>query len=154
MNKNFIKSSKNPNFWVQEGKSYHPQNLTIDFLNVFLGFQTLCPGEKVMKLQYCCEWISKIPLHGWQAWKKWLFTLTTFLAPAIFWSIRSQKVGQKVAGAKKVVITKNQFFHAHQLRKGIFEIHSHQCCVFRTFFQSFYRCFSSRNTLFRDLNFR
>ena len=41
MNENFIKISKNPNFSVQEGKSYHPQNLTIDFLNVFLGFQTL-----------------------------------------------------------------------------------------------------------------
>ena len=39
---------------------------------------------------------------------------------------------QKVAGAKKVV--KNQFFHARQPRKGIFEIHSHWCCNFITFF--------------------
>ncbi len=38
-----------------------------------------------------------------------------------------------MAGAKKVVITKNHFFHACQLRKGIFEIHSQQNCNFITF---------------------
>ena len=40
---------------------------------------------------------------------------------------------QKMAGAKKVVRTKNQFFHARQLRKGIFEIHSQWYCNFITF---------------------
>ena len=42
-----------------------------------------------------------------------------------------------MAGAKKVVKTKNQFFHVYQQRKGIFEFPSHRCCIFRTFFQSF-----------------
>ena len=40
---------------------------------------------------------------------------------------------QKMAGAKKVVILKNQFFHARQPRKGIFEINSQQCCNIITF---------------------
>ena len=35
-----------------------------------------------------------------------------------------------MTGAKKVAITKNQFFHARQLRKGIFEIHSQRNCNF------------------------
>ena len=39
-----------------------------------------------------------------------------------------------MAGAKKVVLTKNKFFHACQLHKGIFEILSHLCCDFTTFF--------------------
>ena len=41
---------------------------------------------------------------------------------------------QKRAGAKKVVITKNQFFHACQLRKGIFEIYSLLGCFLMTSF--------------------
>ena len=42
-------------------------------------------GKKVMKLQCWCEWISKIPLHGWRAWKNWFLMLKTCLVPAIFW---------------------------------------------------------------------
>ena len=41
---------------------------------------------------------------------------------------------QKMAGAKKVVKIKNQFFHAHQPRKGIFEIHLLLGCFFMTSF--------------------
>ena len=57
----------------------------------------------------------------------------------LFWlwlifDLFSDLMDQKMAGAKKVVIIKNQFFHAHQLCKGIFEIHSHQGCDFTTFF--------------------
>ena len=39
-----------------------------------------------------------------------------------------------MAGAKKVVIIKNQFFHARQLRKGIFEIYSLLGCFLMTSF--------------------
>ena len=65
------------------------------------------------------------------------FILTTFLAPAIFQSMSSEKLGQKVAGAKKVVKIKNQFFHGVQPREGIFEIRSHWCCIFTIFGPSF-----------------
>ena len=42
-----------------------------------------------------------------------------------------------MAGAKKVVEIKNQFFHARQPRKEIFEIRSYWCCIFMIFGQSF-----------------
>ena len=48
-------------------------------------------GKKVTKLQLRCEWISKTFLHGWWTWKNSFFISTTFLAPAISWSIRSEK---------------------------------------------------------------
>ena len=38
---------------------------------------------------------------------------------------------------KKFVLIKNLYFHARQPCKGIFEIHSHRCCNFINFFQSF-----------------
>ena len=41
---------------------------------------------------------------------------------------------QERAGAQKVVRTKNQFFHARQQGKGIFEIRSNRSCNFVTFF--------------------
>ena len=37
-----------------------------------------------------------------------------------------------MAEAKKIVKTKNQFFHARQPREAIFEIHSLQSCNFLT----------------------
>ena len=43
---------------------------------------------------------------------------------------------QKGPEPKKVVKTKNQFFHACQLHKRIFEFPLHRCCIFRTFFQN------------------
>jgi len=44
----------------------------------------------------------------------------------------SGKKDQKIAGAKKVVKIKNQFFHTHQPRKS-----SYWCCIFTIFGQSF-----------------
>ena len=41
---------------------------------------------------------------------------------------------QKMARAKKVVILKNQFFHACQPRKGIFEIYPLLGCFLMTSF--------------------
>ena len=43
-----------------------------------------------------------------------------FLARVIFWSIFLDLMDRKMAGSQKVVITKNQFFHARQPREGIF----------------------------------
>ena len=41
-------------------------------------------GKKVVKSQHWCEWISKIPLHGWRASKNQFLIITTLLALAIF----------------------------------------------------------------------
>ena len=65
------------------------------------------PGETVMKLQHCCEWISKIPLHGWWPWKNWSFVLTKSFGSVYFLTYFSDLMDQKMAGAKKVVILKN-----------------------------------------------
>ena len=54
--------------------------------------------------------------------KRVIFGTYDFLAPVIFWSIFLDLMDQKMAGSKKVVKTKNQFFHARQPREGIFEI--------------------------------
>ena len=48
----------------------------------------------------------------------------TFLALVIFWSIFEDIMDQKMTGAKKNLM-KNQFFHARQSRRGIFEIGSY-----------------------------
>ena len=66
--------------------------------------------------------------------KKLIFYYNNFFSSGPFLNFFSDLMDQKRAGAKKVVIIKNQFFHARQLRKGIFEIHSHWCCDFTTFF--------------------
>ena len=44
---------------------------------------------------------------------------------------------EKKPRAKKVVNIKNQFLHARQPREGIFDICSHQCCIFTISCQSF-----------------
>ena len=79
-------------------------------------------GKKVVKSQHRCEWISKILLRGWQASKKWIFIPTTFLALALFWSIRSEKC-QKIARAKNFLTSRIIFFmpinHAKKFLKSI-----------------------------------
>ena len=47
------------------------------------------------------------------------FILTTFFAPVIFLIREILKSDQKMAGAKKVVTMKSQFFHIHQPCEGI-----------------------------------
>ena len=88
-------------------------------------------GKEVIKLQHQSEWISKMVVHGHEK--------TNFALQQLFWlrlifDLFSDLMDQKMAGAKKVVKTKNQFFHIFQLRKGIFEFPSHRCCIFRIFF--------------------
>ena len=80
--------------------------------------------------------------------KKLMFHYNNFFDLGPFLTFHSNVMDQKMAGAKKVVKTKNQFFHACQLRKGIFEIHSHRCCILRTCFQIFYWL-----PLFQELKF-
>ena len=69
--------------------------------------------------------------------KKLIFHYNNFFGPGWFLTIFSDLMDQKMAGAKKVVIIKNQFFHARQACEGIFEICSHWCCIFTIFGQSF-----------------
>ena len=52
--------------------------------------------------------------------KKQSFTLTTFLASAIFLIHEILKTDQKMAGAKKVITIESQFFHTRQSREEIF----------------------------------
>ena len=66
--------------------------------------------------------------------KKLIFYRNNFLGSSYFFLLFSDLMDQKMARANKVVTIKNQFFHAHQPRKGIFEIHSQRCCNFVTFF--------------------
>ena len=80
-------------------------------------------------------------MNGFQIFYAWLtgmekliFDYNNFFGSGYFLTCFSDLMDQKRAGAKKVVIIKNQFFHARQLRKGIFEIHSHRCSDFNTFF--------------------
>ena len=49
----------------------------------------------------------------------------TFLDPVIFLIHEILKKDQKVTGSKKFIRVKNQFFHARQPCKGIFEIRSY-----------------------------
>ena len=83
-----------------------------------------------MKIKPEHERNSKISSRGWRALKNWFFIKVTYLAPVIFWSMRSQKIDQKMTEAKRSQNTKNSiFFHAWQPRKGIFEIRSY-CGLF------------------------
>ena len=57
--------------------------------------------------------------------KRVIFGTSLFLAPVLFWPIFLDTLDQKMAQSKKVVITKNQFFHARQPCEEIFEIRSY-----------------------------
>ena len=69
--------------------------------------------------------------------KKLIFDYSNFFGSGYFLTFFPDLMDQKMAGAKKVVKMKNQFFHARQPREGIFEICSHWCCIFTIFGQSF-----------------
>ena len=76
----------------------------------------------------------KISFAWLMGMKKLIFDFNNFFGSGHFLIHQIGKRGQKIAGAKKVVKIKNQFFHARQPCKGIFEIQSHWCCNFMTFF--------------------
>ena len=52
--------------------------------------------------------------------EKLIICFNNFFGSGPFLINQIWKEGQKMVGAKNVVITKNQFFHIYQLRKGIF----------------------------------
>ena len=81
--------------------------------------------ESVMKIKPEHEQNLKISLGGWWAWKNWFFVKVTFWAPVIFWSLRSWKNDQKLTGAKKVKMLKNQLLHACQLFGIYFKMKRH-----------------------------
>ena len=62
---------------------------------------------------------------------------TDFLALVTFWSRFKDFMDRKIARAKQFILTKNQFYHAHQPREGILELHS--CCglIFMAVFGNF-----------------
>ena len=70
--------------------------------------------------------------------KRVIFGTYDFLAPVIFWSISLDVMDQKMPGSKKVVITKNQFFHARQPREAIFEILLSRGLIFTIVRPTFY----------------
>ena len=70
--------------------------------------------------------------------KKQIFDYSNFFGSGYFLTFFQIWWIKKWPEPKKFVLIKNLFFHARQPGKGIFEIHSHQCCNFIKFFQSFY----------------
>ncbi len=52
--------------------------------------------------------------------KREIFGTYDFLAPVHFWPIFVDLMDQKMTRSKKVVIIKNQFFHARQPHEVIF----------------------------------
>ena len=95
--------------------------------------------------------ILKISMRGWQALSVWLFTIFTFFAPAIYWSIFQDVMDQKMTGAKKVTLTKNQFFHACQPRGGIFQIGSYCGLSFMIEVWTFDQLFPIGETFFQKI---
>ena len=69
--------------------------------------------------------------------KKLIFNYNNFFGSGYFLTCFSDLMDQKRAGAKKVVIIKNQFFHARQLRKGILKSIHTGVVILLPFFQSF-----------------
>ena len=93
--------------------------------------------KTALKIRPQYERISKISLRGWQAWKNWFFTFTSFLAPAIFLIHKNLKNDQKMTQAKFFVKVDNQLFHACQPCDGIFEIRSYWSIIFSAVFLNF-----------------
>ena len=94
-------------------------------------------------------WISKIPSHGRRAWNNLFLTSISFLAPVIFWSFFKISWIKKMAGAKKVVKLKNQFFHARQPRKIIFDICTYWGLIFIIVWPNFEQLFPNGETFFQ-----
>ena len=71
--------------------------------------------------------------------KKLIFHVNNFFGSGHFFDPSYLKKGQKRAGTKFFLVSKNQFFHAHQPCKGIFDI----CIVFSHFSARPSNCSSS-----------
>ena len=69
--------------------------------------------------------------------KKLIFDKNNFFRSGHFLICGFLIIDHKVAGSKKVVIIKNQFCHARQPRKEIFEIHAHWSLIFMIICPSF-----------------
>ena len=77
---------------------------------------TMCHEvEAQTKNYYCCEPILKKKFAWSIGMKRVIFGTYDFLAPVNFWSIFLDLNDRKMAGSKKVVLTKNQFFHDREL---------------------------------------
>ena len=69
--------------------------------------------------------------------KQLIFNFNNFFARVIFWSFFQIWWIKKMAGAKKFIKVKYQFFHACQPREEIFEIRSYWGLIFRAVFLNF-----------------
>ena len=96
------------------------------------------------------ERISKIHLHGWEAWKNWFLIPMNFLDPVIFWSFFKISWIKKMSGAKKVVKLKNQFFHACQPHKIIFDICTYLGLIFIIVLPNFEQLFPNGEIFFQN----
>ena len=76
--------------------------------------------KTVIKKSPQYERILKISMHGWRAWSEWFFTILTFFAPVIYWSIFQDVMDQKMTRAKKVTLKKISFFMPINLVKYFF----------------------------------
>ena len=59
--------------------------------------------KTVLKKRPQYERTSKIHSRGWQAWRNWFFTLTSFLDPVIYWSFFKIAWIEKMTGSEKVI---------------------------------------------------
>ena len=79
------------------------------------------------------------------------FTFMIFLAPAIFWSVTSEEIDQKMTGAKKVFMIKNQFSHVCWPCK-IFQKLVHIVAFFlRLYFETLISCFQIMGLLIKKI---
>ena len=79
----------------------------------------------------------------------YFFTIFTFFTTVIYWSIFQDVMDQKMTGAKKISLTKNQFFHACQPRGGIFQIGSYCGLSFMIEVWNFDQLFPNGETFFQ-----
>ena len=95
------------------------------------------PFEALTKKCENTKHISKILSHRWRTWHYWFLDTKKIFGSGHFLILSQISWIEKKPRAKKVVNIKNQFLHARQPREGIFDICSHQCCIFTISCQSF-----------------
>ena len=116
--------------------------------NMSSGVTVSSFGKKIAKLRQCEQFevqenSSENKASAWKnfknsfAWNNWFFTLTIFFAWVNFWSFFQIWWIKKMAGAKKFIKVKYQFFHACQPGEEIFEICSCWGLIFRAVFLNF-----------------
>ena len=118
-------------FWRYKALAFIPRFLFVHILSLLNPNGVVQPTLSIVSWNYFKGWLTLLIDKC-----KSIFDVKNFFGSGYFLTFFSDLMDQKMGGAKKVVKTKNQFFHVYQC-KGIFEFPSHRCCIFRTLFQSF-----------------